>query len=151
MVGQTFQENEFYELLLFELEEHFEQNFSKFVHFYFDRTECKNIQITEVINFEDSYEMNRLGRKIIERREWFEIDENHDHLNLLLCRFDRTGFTSSVWKDSTRTEEWRHGWADETPDRPPMTRNELRQAFQELSGVFHSQQELQNLRFKKAV
>jgi len=116
LVGKTFQENEFYELLLFDIEENFEQYFSKFIHFYFDRIEDKKIRINEVVYFIDSKELNQKGRKIVEKREWFEIAENHNHFNLLLCRFDRTGFVSSIFKDSTRTEEWKLGWADERPD-----------------------------------
>lgn len=70
---------------------------------------------------------------------------------MLLCRFDRTGFVSSIWKDHTRTEEWCLGWADEGPDHGPMTPDEIRQAVLELSGFFIDQQELQKLKSKKAV
>lgn len=151
LIGQTFQENEFYELLLFELEENFEENFSKFIHFYFDRTEVQKIKITEVVHFSDTNEIHKKSRSIIEKKEWFEIAKNHCHLNLLLCRFDRTGFVSSIWKDSTRTQEWCHGWADEGPDLGPMTTEEVRLGFQELVGIFQDQSELQKLRSKKAV
>lgn len=150
LIGQKYQENEFYELLLFEVEENFELHFSKFIHFYFDRIENQKIKINEVIYFKDSYEMDKKSRQIVEKKEWFEIDQNHGHLNLLFCRFDRTGLTSSIRKDSTRTEEWCHGWADETP-RKLMTPDEIRQGFQELAGFFQSQQELQKLRSKKAI
>ncbi|MDZ4660561.1 MAG: hypothetical protein SGJ18_02960 [Pseudomonadota bacterium] len=151
LIGQVFFENEFYELLLFDIEENFEQYFSKFIHFYFDRVEGKKIIITELAYFKDSKEMNKESRKIIEKKEWFEVCQNHNHFNLLLCRFDRTGFVSSVEKDSTLTQEWRRGWADEEPDLGPMTPDEIRQAVRELSGFFCDQQELQKLRSKKAV
>lgn len=151
LVGKTFRENEFYEILLFELEEKFEQNFSKFIHFYFTRTADGKIKITEIFHFRNSDEMNIKSREIIEKREWFEIDENHNHLNLFLCRFDRTGFVSSIWKDSTRTQEWSRGWADEGPDLGPMTPDEIRHAVRELSGFFIDQQELQKSKSKKAV
>lgn len=150
LIGKTFQESEFYELLLLEMEENFKQHFSKFIHCYFDRIEDKKIRITEMIYFKDSKEMDKKSREVIEKREWFEIAENHGHLNLLLCRFDRTGFTSSIWKDSTRTEEWSHGWADEKHHKP-MTSDEIRKGFQELAGFFQDQQKLQKLRSKKAV
>lgn len=151
LVGKIFQENEFYELLLFEVEENFERYFSKFIHFYFDRTEDMRIRITEVVYFKDSDEIYKRSRSIIEKKEWFEIAQNHNHLNLLLCRFDRTGWDSAIWKDSTRTQEWRHGWADERPERGPMTPDEIRQGIRELCGFFEDQQELQKLRSKKAV
>ena len=151
LAGKIFQENELYELLLFELEEKFEQYFSKFIHFYFTRTADSKIKVTEITHFKNSTEMNKKSREIIEKREWFEIDENHNHLNLILCRFDRTGFASSIWKDSTRTQEWARGWADEGPDLGPMTPDEIRQAVYELSGYFKDKQELQKSKSKKAV
>lgn len=150
LIGQTFQENEFYELLLFEIEENFTQYFSKFIHFYFERTSDKKLKILEIVYFKDSVELNKKSREIIEKKEWFGIAQNHNHLNLLLCRFDRTGHASSVWKDSTRTQDWCFGWADEEP-YVPMTQEEIREAFQELCGVSLEQQELQKLRSKKAV
>lgn len=150
LVGKTFQENELYELLLFDIEENFEHYFAKFIHFYFDRIENKKIKITQVVYFKDSKEVNIKGRALIKKKEWLEISQNQNHFNLLLCRFDRTGFVSSIWKDHTRTQEWCHGWADERPDLGPMTADEIRQAVYELSGFFSDQQELQKLKSKKA-
>ena len=150
LVGKTFQENEFYELLLFDIEENFEQYSSKFIHFYFERIETNKIKITHVVYFKDDTENNAQGRSIIEKKEWFQISQNQNHFNLLLCRFDRTGYVSSIWKDHTRTEDWCHGWADEEPDQGPMTPDEIRQAFMELSGVFIDQQEVEKLKSKKA-
>lgn len=150
LVGQTFQENELYELLLFELEENFEQHGSKFIHLYFDRTEHKKIKLTGIAHFNGSKEMGKKGREIIEKKEWFEIAQNVNHLNLILCRFDRTGFASSIWKDETRTQEWSRGWADERPHKP-MTAEEIRLGFQELMGIFQDHQEMQKSKSKKAV
>ena len=150
LIGQKFFENEFYELLLFEIEEKREQYFSKFIHFYFDRTEDKKIQITELAYFKDRTEMNQKSRSMIEKKEWFEIYENHGHIDLLLCRFDRSGTRSVVYEDKTRTQIASFSWADETP-HTPMTPDEIREAFQELAGVFQNQLDLQKLRSKKAV
>lgn len=150
LVNQTFSEIEFYELLLFDIEENFEYYFSKFIHFYFERSKDKKIKITEVRYFNDDSEMDKQARSIIEKKEWFEIYENHGHIDLLLCRFDRTGTRSVVRNNETRTEDWRSGWADEVP-RKPMSRDEIRVAFQELAGVFQNEQEMQKLRSKKAV
>ena len=149
-IGQKFYENEFYEILLFEIEQKREQYFSKFIHFYFDRTDDKRIHITELAYFKDATEMDQKSRSMIEKKEWFEVYDNHGHIDLLLCRFDRTGMRSVVYEDKTRTEDWGVGWADETP-HTPMTRDEIREAFKELAGVFQNQQDLQKLRSKKAV
>lgn len=150
LVGKDFQENEFYELLLYDLEENFGQNFSQFIHFYFERTQEKKVRITEVARFNSSNEMNRKSREVIEKKEWFEIDGHRNLLQLILCRLDRTGWASSIRKDSTRTEEWSRGWADEEPHEP-MTREEIRLAFRELAGFFGDQMDLQKLRNKKTV
>ncbi len=150
LLGQTFTETELYELLLFEIEENFEQYFSKFMHLYFDRSENKKIKITEVHYFKDDSEMDKKARSMIEKKEWFQLYETHKRLDLLLVRFDRTGTHSSVKKNKTRTEDWRAGWADERP-RKPMTREEIQEAFCELAGVFQNAQELQKSKYKKAV
>lgn len=59
------------------------------------------------------------------------------------------GTRSVVRKDKKRTEDWRSGSADEKPHKP-MTRDEIREAFQELTGAFQDQQDLQKLKSKKA-
>lgn len=150
LVGQTFSENELYELLLFEIEENFEQFFLKFIHIYFDRTEDQKIKIIEVVYFKDDIVMDKKARTIIEKKEWVHIYENHGHIDLMLVRFDRTGKISVVRKNETRTQDWCLGWADEEPHKP-MTQDEIRRAFEELAGIFQEQQELQKLRSKKAV
>ncbi|MEK6627939.1 MAG: hypothetical protein AABY53_04885 [Bdellovibrionota bacterium] len=151
LIEKTFHENELYELLLFDIEENFVQYSSKYLHIYFDRVENNKIKVLQIAYFKDSTEMNKKSCTIIEKKEWFEIGQNQNHFNFLLCRFDRTGFISSIWKDQTRTEDWCHGWADEEPDLGPMTPDEIRQAVQELSGFFVDQQELQKLKSKKAI
>ena len=151
LVGKIYQENEFYELMLFDIEENFEKYSAKFIHFYFDRVENSKIKITQVVHFKDDIEIDNECRRIIEKKEWFEISQNDNHFDLMLCRFDRTGFISLIFKDSTHTQEWKHGWADEGPDLGPMTPDEIRQAVQELSGFFENQQELQKLKSKKAI
>lgn len=151
LVGKKFLENEFYEILLSDIERNLEQFKDKHIHFYFDRVENNKIKIKEMVFFKDSLEIDAKSRSIIEKKEWFEVTQNHDHFNLLLCRFDRTGVVSSIWKDSTNTEEWCHGWADEEPDLGPMTPEQIRHAVMELSSFFMDQQKLQKLRFKKSI
>ncbi len=107
LIEKTFHETEFYELLLFEIEENRKQYFSKSLHIYFDRSEEGKIKITEVVYFKDAQEMDKTARKIIEKKEWFEVYDNHGHIDLLLCRFDRTGMLSSVHEDSTQTQKWK--------------------------------------------
>lgn len=152
LVGQIFQEMEFYETLLFEIEENFEQYFSKAMHFYFERTEDGKIKITEVVHFSGLDEMDKCERSIIEKKEWLSVYETCERLGMQLVRFDRTGWLSIVWnKENTHTQEWGVLWADEIPYEGPMSVEEKRQAFRELAGIFDDTRELQKLGPKKAV
>ena len=152
LIGLTFFENEFYELLLFEIEENFEQHSNKYLHFYFERTPDKKISITELVFFKNSAKANQKNRANIEKKEWFQIVLNHGHIDLMLVRFDRSGFVSFVDKNSTRTQDWRLGWADERPSLGrPLTPDEMRRGFQELAGIFEDQITKQKLGPKKAV
>ncbi len=152
LIGQTFFEKEFYELLLFDIEEYFDKKYSeKYLNIYFDNLPDQRIRINEVVYFKDSDEMNQVDRKCIEKRQWFQISERFGTFILLLIRLDRTGTLSRVYSDRTCTEDWCHGWADEEPEHEPLTRDEIRQAFQEMCGYFENQQEVQKLKSKKAV
>ena len=151
LIGKTFLENEFYELLLFDIEENFDQYFQKSVHFYFERIPDSKIKITEVVYFKNSREMDTEDRKIIEKKEWFEIAQNYNHVNLILVRRDRKGHISSIERDHTISHAWSLGWADVVQYTGPMTADEKRQAFRELTGYFEDQLASQELRSKKAV
>ena len=151
LIKKTFFEKDFYELLLFDIEENFDQYFSKFIHVYFERFEGQKIRISDVVFFGDEIHMYKKSREIIEKKEWFEVAENHGHFNLFLVRIDRTGLLSTIYRDSSRTQESCRSWADEWPDQGPMTPDEIRQAFRELSGLIDDLQEPQNLRSKKAI
>lgn len=140
-IGRAYQEMELYELLLFEIEENFDYFFKKSFHFYFDRQADGKIKIIEMKPFSDMQAMDKFSRTIVEKREWFEIYENHGHVDLLLVRLDRTGQVSIVWEDRTHTQDWKLGWVDEQPPSPPMTPDEIRQAFRELCGFFEDEQE----------
>jgi hypothetical protein len=150
-IGKTYQETEFYELLLFEIEDNFNFFYCKNIHFHFERTADVKIKITDVVYFNSCSEMNRFARSVIEKKEWVEISENVNHIDLVLVRFDRTGTLSVIYPNKTHTEDWCTGWADEGPSRGPLTEEELRAGFRELCGFFEGQIEQQNLKSKKAV
>ena len=149
LVEKMFQENELYELLLFDIEANFEQYYSQFIHIYFNRVENDKIKVIQIVYFNDDIAADTKSRSIIEKNEWFEIVRNHDHINFLLCRFYRTGYVSSIWKDHTRTQNWSHGWADERPDLGPMSPEEIQQAVLELSGFFQINRNYKNQDLKK--
>ncbi|MBC7742688.1 MAG: hypothetical protein H7061_10850 [Bdellovibrionaceae bacterium] len=150
LVGQQFKEQDFYDLLLEELEDNFESNFGINLHFYFETLENNIIKVIDLCYFESCRAMNIHGRTIIEKSQWFEIGENENHMNLLLVRLDRTGFLSAIWRDKTRTTDWEHGWADEGPPHKPMTPEEIKEAFQELMGVMKGEILEQDLKKKRS-
>jgi hypothetical protein len=150
-INQTFAEHEFYELLLFELEENFNQLGQLNLHFYFNRVENNKIQITEIVEFADGAARNQTARSIIEKKEWLELCRLTSTYNLLLCRFDRTGWLSIISENKTHTQFWKHGWLDELGPREPMTPDQMRQAFRELAGMLEDHQEFEQSRSKKAV
>ena len=151
-VGQVYGEQEFYELMLFEIEENLEQYLKKNVHFYFDRSPDGKIQIVEVGHFQNFKEMDQCNRAIIEKREWFELCENEEHCNWWFCRLDRTGTVSSIFHEKTYTSPWKHGWADEYPGYDqPMTEEELRRGIMELCGVFEEATQSPPIRPKKSI
>ena len=151
LVGKTFSESEFYETLLFEVEENFELYLSKHLHFYFDRLSAEKIRINEVVCFPDRSTITKQKKKIIEDKEWFEINEDHGHINLSLCRFDRSGKGSTIERNHTHTQEKWFSWADEYPSQGPLSPEEIRQGFRELAGMFESKEHEPQLRPKKAV
>jgi hypothetical protein len=150
-IGKSYQETEFYQLLLFEVEENFDYFHNKNIHFYFDRISGNQIKVTDLVYFKNSYEMNQTARSIIEKKEWIEIHENENHTDLVLVRFDRTGTLSIVWRNKTHTEDWSYGWADEGPPRPRLSEEQIRFAVLELCGFLEDQLEQQKLKSKKSV
>ncbi len=151
-VGKEFSEKEFYELLVFEVEAHFGQNFKKGFHFYFERPDSQTIKITELAHFDDVMVMDKKDRGMIEKKEWFEVAGSHENYIIIFCRLDRSGFLSVINDDGTRTQESHLSWANEDGiPRPALTPEEMRQAFMELAGILESDIAVQNLKPKKAV
>lgn len=150
LVGKNFQEQELYELLVFDIEENFEAFFGKAMHLYFERLAGKQIRVTSIVNFNDADEMDQKSRSIIEKSEWFNIYENCGHIDLMLVRFDRTGQISIVNQNDTHHTDTVIGWADETLSNPP-TEDQIRQAFRDLSGFLEHQSRVEKLKSKKAI
>jgi hypothetical protein len=136
-VGQSFDETEFFYILQFEIEEHFEQFQNKFLHFYFERLADSKIKICELVISADDDEYHDLNKQNLDKKEWYEIYENGCQIDFMLVRKDRTGKRSVNFKDSNQINENFGGYcyADEYADEPPMTEDEIRLAFQELAGM----------------
>jgi hypothetical protein len=148
LCGKIFSENELYELLLFELESNFSHFYGQNIHIYFDRQENQKIKITEVLYFNSDEDCDNYARKAIEKKEWYEITNVGKHLNLILTRLDRSGQFSAIFQDYSRTQIDVRYWRDELPEHKPMTEEEIRQAFRELSGMLD---DTESSRPKKAV
>ncbi|MBC7740714.1 MAG: hypothetical protein H7061_00855 [Bdellovibrionaceae bacterium] len=150
-VGQTYLEEEFYQKLLFAMEENIGECFKIFTNYFFENTVDNKIRIIEIVDYKTFREMQNECRKNIEKKQWFELYENGGRLNLLLCRLDRTGKYSVVSEDNTRTQNSFQSWADEYPPQKPMTQDEIREAVMELSGFFKAHIEQPKLSSKKAM
>ena len=151
LIGKNFSEIELYELLLFDIEANFEKYLSTFIHIYFERISAEKIKINEIVYFENDNDYYQTKRKIVNKKEWIEIDQDQDHINLMLCRFDRSGKLSSVRKEYTISQDMcRLAWLDEYPPVLSMTRGEVQEALKELCGAFQTHEELQNLESKKS-
>lgn len=154
LTGQTFSENELFEVVLFEVESDYDQHSSDCMNIFFERIENKKIKVTEIIRFEDIAALDKCERQNIEKKEWISVDGKSGSIRLMLCRFDRTGELAVVYNDNTRTrrEESHLSWLDEYEDYgKPLTEEEMRLGFQELCGVLQSNELKQNLKPKKAI
>jgi hypothetical protein len=152
LVGRSFTETELYELLLFELEDNFTKHLGINLHIYFERLGNSRIKVVEFVRFEDDGEMIKVSRSLLEKREWLEIEGNYGILNLLLCRFDRTGWLSSIQSEGiVHTQPWCESAVGERSVSAPMTGDRICLAFRELAGFLKGHQDLKNLKFKKTI
>ena len=152
LIGQTFSENELFELVLFEVESHYDQHFSDSMNIFFERIENQKIKVTQITHFENLDALDKHERQNIEKKEWISIDTSHGNIRLMLCRFDRTGQLAVVSKTGTRRQESHLSWFDEYDFYgKPITEEEMRLGFQELCGVFQNHESKQKLKPKKAV
>jgi hypothetical protein len=80
-----------------------------------------------------------------------ETYDNHGHIDLHLVRLNTSGKMAVVRKTQTRVEEV-PGWsfADEAvdPNAPPMTPDQIRQAFREMMGLFDTQEQMNKSKTK---
>lgn len=150
-IGQTFLEAELYESVLFQMEENFEQYLGQRLHLYFKRGNCGKVQVSGLAEFESDSAIYRENRRLIGKQEWIEIDARWDHINVLLCRLDRTGTLSSVHRDFTRSQDWMRSWVDELPSQEPMTPLEIQDAFRELAVYTERFHATTKLRSKKTI
>ncbi|MBC7740718.1 MAG: hypothetical protein H7061_00875 [Bdellovibrionaceae bacterium] len=150
-IGRTYLEEEFYQKLLFAMEENIGNCFKIFTSYFFENTKDNKIKIIDIVDYKNFREMQNDSRKNVEKKQWFELYENGGQLHLFLCRLDRTGKYTVVTEDNTRTQNSYLHWVDEFPPQKPMTQEEIREAVSELSGFFHDQVATPKLGSKKAM
>ena len=150
LIGQTFIENNLYEILQFEIETNFESYFGKYVHIYFDSLGGNQIKVTGVVHFQNEDEFYVADKAMRGKRDLFCIYENHGHIDMLLHHVDLSGRISVIRKDHTFVQEGGFEYLEDS-DYKPMTPDEMRLAFQELAELLGMQVKGQSSKAKKAV
>ncbi len=136
LIGQTFHENQIYEMLHFEIEQNFKNYFSKFIHIYFEHLDAGQICILEIVYLADEKTMYITNRQILGTKGWLEIYHHSKHMELMICRKDRSGKFSVMGPSMNHTQTFQR--ADFTPLEitRELTPEEERAAFAELAGMF---------------
>jgi hypothetical protein len=151
LVGQTFHENQIYELLQFDIEENFGSYMRKYYLMYYEPLAegyLKIIEFQEFLSHDDYY---KIIRRDLGKRSWLEIYENHGHVDLTLTRPDTSGKLSVVHETHTHFQEMRgQCFADESmdPNRPKMTPEQRRQGFLELIDLLNSHEQMSKSKTK---
>ncbi len=151
LVGQTYHENQIYELLQFDIETNFDFYMGKYFLMYFEPLSEGRLKITELLTPENEDDHYKIKRRDLGKRAWLEAYENHGHIDLQLCRQDTSGKLSIIWKTRTHSQEVRgRCFADDgiDPNRPRLTPDEIRQAFRELMGIFDDHEQMSISRTK---
>ncbi len=150
LTGQIYNEFSLYEEILAEVEDHLEKYFITFVHFYFERLTNNRIKITKVCYFKNSEAMFKVSKAILGNKEFYQVYHNHGHVDIWKCQMDRKSKISIVYKDKTHTEETGIDFAN-LKDHVPMTKKEIREAFQEFSEILSEENNAQHSTAKKAI
>ena len=134
LVGEIFQENLLYEILQFDIEQNLDKYLSKFIHIYFDHLDAGQIRVTEIAFMADENTLYATNRRIIGQKAWIEIYDHSNHIDLMICRQDRSGKFSVTGPRINQTQSFRRKSYD-LPTRPrSLTPEERLQAFAELCG-----------------
>jgi hypothetical protein len=151
LVGQIFHENQIYELLQFDIEANFDFYIGKYFLMYYESLSEGHLKITELLTFDNDDDYFKVKRRDLGKRAWLEAYENHGHIDLHLTRQDTSGKLSIIWKSRTHSQEVRgRCFADEgvDPNAPPLTPDEIRQAFRELIGIIDDHEQMNKLKTK---
>lgn len=151
LVGQTFHENEIYEILQFDIEENIDSYMGRYYLLYYEPLSEGRLKITEFLECHSHEEYGRVIRRDLRKRAWLHAYEHFNHVDLQLCRLDTSGKFSVIRRTHTHFQEV-SGWcfADEDidPNAPPMTPDQIRQAFRELMGIFDTHEQMNKSKTK---
>jgi hypothetical protein len=151
LIGQTFHENQIYELLQFDIEENIDSYMGKYYLMYYELLPEGYLMMTELLESYGHDEHYKIIRRDLGKRAFLHIYEHYKHVDLHLCRADATGKLSVIRKTHTHFQEV-NGWsfADEgvDPNRPKLTPEQKRQAFRELMGIFDTHEQMSKSKTK---
>lgn len=151
LIGQTFHENQIYELLQFEIETNFDFYVGKYFLMYYEPLSEGHLKIAELLTFDNEDDYFVVKKRDLGKRAWLEAYEHHGHVDLHLTRQDTSGKLSVIRKTHTHFQEVRGRCFldDETdPNRPKMTPEQIRQGFRELMGIFDDHEQINKSKTK---
>lgn len=146
LINKTFTEDEIFELLVFEVEEDFENYLGKHCHLNFEPLAENRIRITELLTFRDADEAQIVNRANLDKNNWLEITDNFGHVDVVLTHADRSHRFAVIYKDKETYHQSGRSYCftDELDDLTPLTEEEMREGFAELAGCLEAYRKSKN-------
>lgn len=141
LINKTFTEDEIFELLVFEIEENFENYLGKHCHLNFELLSGSVIRITKLVNCKDADESYIQCRAKSDKMNWIEITDNFGHIDIRLTHADRSNKLAVIWNDDRDTYHHSgksYSYGDEWGEMAPLTEEEWREGFAELAGCLEA-------------
>lgn len=134
LIGLTADENTLFETILFEIESNYDYFKSKACIIPLETADNQRHQIEKIIwrrDPEDNSDLDEYWKK----KYWIGIEGKSNRITYIFCRIDLTTKSATIYQDGN-TDIWQAGQMFD-PDKPvkPMRPEEIRLAFQELSGM----------------
>ena len=146
LVDKTFTEDEIFELIVFEIEENFENYLGRHFHLNFILLENSSIRISKLLTFSDADEAHVINRANLDKHNWLEITDNFGHVDVVLTHADRSHRFAIIHRDEeTFYQSGKfYSFADEFNNSGPLTEEEMREGFAEMAGGLEAYKKSKN-------
>lgn len=134
LIGLTADENTLFETILFEIESNYDYFKSKACIIPLVANDTQKYQVEKII-WRQETKINMDLAEYWKKKCWLGIESKSNRISFLFCRVDLTTRSATIYQDGN-TDIYNVGHMVD-PDEPvePMTAEEIRLAFQELSGM----------------